>query len=289
MKAIKLLITFVVLLALVYLAFRIVPKTTVSHDLSDPSDETLKEVRTQIEQDWEQANDWNDTVFAKHCDKLNQMNKNGYSVGTLVDMNTRLAVETVYKKLMDGEWKSESCREKNVDKYINALGVIIKADANAKDNNNVKKLYQVNDVYKKVLSVSRIEIGLSPDFKGSSWRSFSAYSDSIKAKKKSIESNSIYKEHLSNIREIKNGLANIDSRLSKARNKFYDELANDITSYYSRIPSSERNNSQLRTLRNVRERYNSEYHENKNLKGFVKAFYDDIINNEKKQNIYRYD
>ena len=190
MKAIKLLITFVVLLALVVLAFIIVPKPPVRHDLPDPPDETLKEVRTQIEQDWEQANDWDETVFEKHCDKLSQM-KNDYSVGTLIDMNTRLAVEAVYKKLMDGEWNSESCREKVVDKYINALGVIIKADANAKDNNNVKKLYQVNDVYKKALSVSRIRIGLSPGFDGSSWRSFSAYSNNVKAKKASIESNAI--------------------------------------------------------------------------------------------------
>ena len=105
MKAIKLLITFVVLLALVVLVFVIVPKPPVSHDLPDPPDETLKEMRTQIEQDWEQANDWDDAVFEKHCDKLNQM-RNDYSVGTLVNMNTRLAVETVYKKLMDGEWKS---------------------------------------------------------------------------------------------------------------------------------------------------------------------------------------
>lgn len=241
MKAIKLLITFVVLLALVVLVFVIVPKPPVSHDLPDPPDETLKEMRTQIEQDWEQANDWDDAVFEKHCDKLNQM-RNDYSVGTLVNMNTRLAVETVYKKLMDGEWKSESCREKVVAKYVNALGVIIKADANAKGNNNVKKLYQVNDVYKKALSVSRIRIGLSPGFDGSSWRSFSAYSDSIKAKKTSIESDAIYKEHLSNIREIKNGLANIDGRLSEERIAFYKSLANAITSYYSRIPSSERNN-----------------------------------------------
>lgn len=268
------------LLALVYLAFRIVPKPTVSHDLSDPSDETLKEVRTQIEQDWEQTNDWDEKVFEKHCDKLNQMNKNGYSVGILVDMNTRLAVETVYKKLMDGEWKSESCREKVVDKFINALGVIIKADANAKDNNNVKKLYQVNDVYKKALSVSHIEIGLSPKFNGSSWNSFSEYSKNIKDRKNSINSNTIYKEHLSNIREIKNGLANIDSRLSEARIAFYKSLAKAITSYYSRIPSSERNNSQLWTLRKVRDRYNGEYHENENLNGFVKAFYSDVRKNE---------
>lgn len=283
MKAIKLLITFVVLLALVVLAFVIVPKSTVSHDLPDPPDETLKEMRTQIEQDWEQANDWDETVFEKHCDKLNQM-KYDYSVGTLVDLNTRLAVETVHKKLMDGEWKSVSCREKVIDKYVNALGVIIKADANAKDNNNVKKLYQVNDVYKKALSVSRIRIGLSPGFDGSSWRSFSAYSNSIKAKKASIESNAIYKEHLSNIREIKNGLANIDGRLSEARTTFYKSLAKAITSYYSRIPSSERNNSQLRTLRNVRDRYNNEYNNNYNLNYFVSAFYSDVRNNENKQN-----
>ena len=279
MKAIKLLITFVVLLALVYLAFRIVPKPPVSHDLSDPSDETLKEMRTQIEQDWEQTNDWDETVFEKHCDKLNQM-RNDYSVGTLVDMNTRLAVETVYKKLMDDEWKSESCREKVVNKYINALSVIIKADANAKDNNNVKKLYQVNDVYKKALSVSRIRIGLSHEFNGSSWNSFSEYSKKIKDRRDFINSNIIYKEHLSNIREIKNGLANIDSRLSEARIAFYKSLAKAITSYYSRIPSSERNNSQLWTLRKVRDRYNSEYHEHENLNGFVKAFYSDVRNNE---------
>lgn len=279
MKAIKLLITFVVLLALVVLAFVIGPKKVVPTVLPDPSDETLKEVRTQIEQDWEQANDWDETVFERHCDKLNQM-RNDYSVGTLVDLNTRLAVETVYKKLMDGEWKSESCREKVVDKYVNALGVIIKADANAKDNNNVKKLYQVNDVYKKALSVSRIRIGLSPSFDGSSWRSFSAYSNSIKAKKASIESNAIYKEHLSCIREIKNGLANIDGRLSEARIVFYKSLAKAITSYYSRIPSSERNNSQLQTLRNVRDRYNNEYSNNYNLNYFVSAFYKDVKNNE---------
>ena len=261
MKAIKLIITFVVLLALVVLAFYIVPRKVDPPVLLDPPDETLKEMRTLIERDWEQANDWDEKVFAKHCDKLNKM-KNDYSVGTLVDMNTRLAVETVYKKLMDGEWNSESCREKVVDKYVNALGVIIKADANAKDNNNVKKLYQVNDVYKKALSVSSIRIGLSPGFDGSSWRSFSAYSNSIKAKKASIESNAIYKEHLSNIREIKNGLANIDGRLSEARIAFYKSLANAITSYYSRIPPSERNDSQLRTLRNVRDRYNNEKKKN---------------------------
>lgn len=280
MKAIKILITFVVLLALVVLAFVIVPKSKVSHDLPDPPDETLKEMCTQIEQDWEQANDWNETVFEKHSDMLNQM-KNDYSVGILVDMNTRLAVETVYKKLMDGEWKSESCREKIVDKYINALGVIIKADANAKDNNLVKMLCQVNDVYKKALRVSRIEIGLSPKFNGSSWNSFSEYSKNIKNRRDSINSNTIYKEHLSNIREIKNGLANIDSRLSEARKDFYKSLAYAIISYYSRIPSSERNNSQLQTLQKVRNRYNGEYHENKNLNGFVKAFREDVINNEK--------
>ena len=279
MKAIKLLITFVVLLALVVLVFVIVPKPPVSHDLPDPPDETLKEMRTQIEQDWEQANDWDDAVFEKHCDKLNQM-RNDYSVGTLVNMNTRLAVETVYKKLMDGEWKSESCREKVVDKYINAIGVIIKADANAKDNNNVKKLYQVNDVYKKALSVSRIEIGLSPKFNGSSWNSFSEYSKNIKDRKNSINSNTIYKEHLSNIREIKNGLANIDSRLSEARIAFYKSLANAIISHYSRISSSERNNSQLKTLRIVRDRYNNEYSTSNKLNNFVSAFYSDVRNNE---------
>lgn len=284
MKAIKLIITFVVLLALVVLAFYIVPRKVDPPVLLDPPDETLKEMRTQIERDWEQANDWDEKVFAKHCDKLNKMKKD-YSVGTLVDMNTRLAVETVYKMLMDGEWNSESCREKVVDKYVNALGVIIKADANAKDNNNVKKLYQVNDVYKKALSVSSIRIGLSPGFDGSSWRSFSAYSDSIKAKKASIESNAIYKEHLSNIREIKNGLANIDGRLSEARIAFYKSLANAITSYYSRIPPSERNDSQLRTLRNVRDRYNNEYN-NYNLNYFVSVFYSDVRNNEKKKNNY---
>lgn len=287
MKAIKLLITFVVLLALVYLAFHIDPKP-IRHDLPDPPDETLKEMSKQIEQDWEQANDWNETVFEKHSDKLNQM-RNDYSVGILVDMNTRLAVETVYKKLMDGEWKSESCREEIVDKYINALGVIIKADANAKDNNLVKMLYQVNDVYKKALRVSRIEIGLSPKFNGSSWNSFSEYSKNIKNRRDSINSNTIYKEHLSNVRDIKNGLANIDSRLSEARKDFYKSLAYAIISYFSRIPSFERNNSQLQTLQNVRNRYNGEYHENKNLNGFVKAFREDVINNEKKQNITEYD
>lgn len=75
-------------------------------------------------------------------------------------------------------------------------------------------------------------------------------------------------------------MANIDSRLSEARIAFYKSLANAIISHYSRISSSERNNSQLKTLRIVRDRYNNEYSTSNKLNNFVSAFYSDVRNNE---------
>ena len=278
MKAIKLIMTFVVLLAIVVSAFYVSSGSGRNTDLPEPPDETLKEMRTQIEQDWAQKGDWDEKLFAIHCDKLNQMKKE-YSVGILVDMNTRLAVETIYKKLID-EWSSPSCRKSVVDGYIKALDTVCRADGNAQANNNVKKLRSINKVYRTALSVAHISIGLTHGFDGSSWRSFSNYSNAVKARKASVVSNAMYKEYLSNISDIKNGLASIDGRLQNARTAFYQSLSRAIISHYSDIPSSERNNTQLSSLRNARNRYNNEYRSNDALNSFVSTFYRDVRNND---------
>lgn len=278
MKAVKLVITFVVLLAIVVLAFYVSSGSGSGTELPEPPDETLKEVRTQIEQDWAQKGDWDEKLFASHCDMLNQMRKE-YSVGILVDMNTRLAVETIYKRLTS-EWSSPSCRKSVVDGYVKALDTVCREDANAQANANVRKLRSINNVYRTALGVAHISIGLTPGFDGSSWRSFGAYSAAVKAKKASVVSNVMYKEYLSNISEIKNSLATIDSRLQSARATFYQSLSRAIISHYSDIPASERDNAQLSSLRSIRDRYNSEYGNSDALNSFVSVFYRDVRNND---------
>lgn len=101
-------------------------------------------------------------------------------------------------------------------------------------------------------------------------------------KRTSMLGNSNYKEYLSNIIDIKNGLNAIPDKLSNGRTRFYNELASAIISYYSQTTSSERIRSELNDLRNAISKYEGEYSSNSRLSSFARDYANDVYNNENK-------
>ena len=279
MKAIKLVLTFVIILGSVLGAFYLFTNAG-GGTLPPPPDTTYQTFREQFEKDWEQAGDWDEHLFMSHCDLVQQLSAQ-YETATLNDLNTKTATEVVYKKIFD-EWNSPSCVKNTIEKYNNAIKVIESKDNNAKTDPNVQKIRNVYAVYISAYSLAHQGIGLTPHFDGSNWNSYSNYSSSITDKRTSMLGNSNYKEYLSNIVDIKNGLNAIPEKLSNGRTRFYDELAIRIISYFSQTPSSERVESELKKLRNVIGDYEREYSSNSRLISFARDYANDVYNNENK-------
>ena len=281
MKTVKLIITFIIILGGVVLAFFWKSDNSGIH-IDGPSNEVYETYRNQLKKKWEQQGDWNEGLFYSLCEMINKLSSDKtLQTAPLKDLNTSTAVEIVFDKIF-AEWKSTTCRKNVIEKYIKAVTTIESADDNASTNPNVKRIKSVNATYNEAYSLAHKGIGLIPRFDdGSSWNSYARYSNSILSEKDATLGNSNYKEYLSDITEIKNRLNSIPDKLSEGRRRFYDSLALEIVEYYRRFPQSERTRMQLNQLRTVRSKYEEEYQTNSYLDSFVTEFSDDVERNEK--------
>ena len=84
-----------------------------------------------------------------------------------------------------------------------------------------------------------------------------------------------------NIKEIKDGLNAIPSKLDNAKSRFYNELANEIVNHYRSIEQASRTRTQLNELRYARNKFNNEApSSNSFLNNFCNTFADDVDRNE---------
>lgn len=274
MKPLKLIIVFAVILAAVIGALFLMrddPPITPPPDGND-----YEMYSKQFAADWEQAGDWNEKLFRQNCETVRQLS-NVYSkenTRTLGDLNTIKATTIVYDKIF-AEWDKPACSFSVVKKYRDAVDVITKEDPKASTDKNITMIKDVYSTYTKARVLAGKAIGLSPSFSGRSWSpSFSAYSNGITSQRTAILSNANYKKYLSGISEIKNGLAAIPGKLSDARRRYYDALAQRIMSYYDNAERTSANNSDLRA---VYSRYRSERgSDHGTLREFVVRFSNEV-------------
>ena len=276
MKALKIIIAFVLILAGVFSAFYF--STRVGEgSIAPPQDERFEDTRKQIQNEWEQRGDWDDTLYTKNLDLVTQLGVE-FNTVPLKELNTSLAVEIVYKKIFD-EWKSPTCQRAVVNKYYNAVSFIKSKDSDANTDNNVKLITQVYSVYNQAYNLAHQSIGLSPNFNGTSWNSYSDYRESMLNKRNNMLNNSVYKSHLSNIKDIKEGLNDIPNKLANGRSEFYNKLAQNIKNYFSRTAWSDRNYDELAKLRNAKNKYEDEYGYSSVLSNFEDEYASDVFFN----------
>lgn len=269
MKAIKLILTFVVILGVIVGALFIFSGNG-GEKLPPMDDNTLESYRTQFENDWKQKGDWDANLFNDHVTTVKQLSVD-FSVEELRRYNTQLALELVHEKVF-GEWGKATCSKNVVDRYINALNTITSTDNSARSDNLATQIRQVNTTYREALTVANLSVGLRPGFNGTSWNSYDNYEKGVKQRRDNVLQNSNYKQYLSNITSIKNGLNAIDGKLSNGRSSFYNNLASSIIAHFK---SKERNYENLGALRSVRDKFNNESSSTA-LKAFVDQFAEEV-------------
>ena len=274
MKALKLAGLFVVVLAVFIGVFLLIPNGENSK-LPPVSANLYETYRQQITSEWEQAGDWQESLFKQNHDLVQQLSTKytGEKIDALRQLNSRSAIEVVKKKVFE-EWASPTCKKATVDQYVRGVNTIIKTDPAVKSDNDVKQILDVNNTYVAAYNLAHKGVGLKPSFNGDSWQSYDSYAQSLKKQKADIMHRSNYTQYLSNITDIKNGLNAIDSKLKQGRTTYYKSLASAIIDYFRHV---ERNTENLNKLRSARNRYENEYQANSNLTEFTREFAQNII------------
>ncbi len=281
MKVLKLFVIFVIILGGIVGAFFLI---TPNDPLNPPiiHNTLYQQFLEQFKSDWQTAGDWSEEVFNNHVDLIRQLSAQQLNVDettSLNDLNTMLATEIVSEKIFE-EWKKASCRESDIDKYMRAIDVIASKDSNVRTNPMVDSIVIVNDTYREALKLARKSIGLNPVFGGNVWNSFSDYSNEVINQKNRMLQNSVYKQYLSHISEISNGLNEYNFKLAQAKIRFYSLLAESIKRHFTNIPQENRNRTDLNKLRNIKTKYENEYQSNVLLNNLVVDFANDVNANE---------
>ena len=201
-------------------------------------------------------------------------------IDVLRESNTRNALDKTHG-LAKSVWAKAPCKQNDVNEVIVILDSICLVDSLARYEENCKIVRRVNKAYIDARSFANSSIGCSPHFTGSSWSSFSNYADRIRNRKNNILNSSDYKEYLSNISEIKNGLNEMESKLSAARTVFYNRLASEIKDYFNAIEQSDRTDDQRINFSKVMNRYSDEYGSNP-FASLYRQFRNDVEENSKK-------
>lgn len=279
MKALKLIILFLVMLACVIGGFYIFTGGTGVEDLPPIDENTFAEYSQEFENEWKGVDDWDEETYKRHHETINQLSTD-FSVEELRTFDRRLATEIISQKLF-AEWDKADCDKKVIDKYINAVNTICHTEGDAAKNDpDIKLINEVNTTYRSALELAGKKIGLTPTFNGSSWNSYTDYKNKIQKQKSTIVGNNNYKEYLQNITAISDRFKKIDSELNDGRKRFYQSLADKIYNYYNKISAQKRTNSQLIQLRKARDKYEKEYASNSKINTLAKKFASDVNDNE---------
>ncbi len=278
MKALKLIILFVVLLGGVVGAFLLINPSSGS-DLPSIDANAYAEYSKDFENDWAGLNDWDEATYVRHQETMDLL-KADYNVDELRNFDRRTVTAIVYRRIFE-EWVKSDCDKKVVDKYMQAVGTITKYEGDAaKSDPDIQQINDVNSTYRAALTLAGKTIGLTPTFNGTSWNSYADYSKKIQNEKAAIVGSSNYKEYLKNITAISSKLNRIDSELKTGRQKFYDALANKIYNHFNKIAPSRRTSGQLQQLRAARNKYEKEYSSNSKLNTLARKFAQDVSDNE---------
>lgn len=276
MKAVKLTITFIVILGIIVGAFCLfsVPDTAARYGTGATG---LDELCGRIENNWRTAGDWEPDTFRHHIELI-RLYESDMDARVLYNRNTNMA-DSIIDARVFGEWKKPACRRANIDKYIAALDTIARHDSGNNDNGRVKLIRRVNGTYRQALAVAHRQLGLQPHFNGTGWNSFAAYSQDIKRQRDLVKADTVYTRYLAAITDISEGLNSIDSRLSQARDRFYKSLDGQIHAHFAAIPHSDRDDNRLRQLIRLRDNFRSEYRDSRSLNDLVWEYRNDIANN----------
>ena len=262
MKILKLLSVFVVLVVGIFLLTQW--KTLFGGEeeivLSDPIN--VNEKCNEIRNAWAKEENWNHDLFTRQLADIKQKHKlkRFESEGDFETVNNTLR-ESATNCLNTGifrEFHSATCDDALVRKNYDGVSELVSAFSMDGDS-RIKNIKQTKALYDKITAFIKSPHTITAKFNSSenSWTSFDVLSRSVINTAQNYRGNTIYKEHLSNIKRFIDGLSDshIRSVVNGQEDGFYRSLSSQIINHFNGASLTEAN---LARYNNAYDKYSRE-------------------------------
>ena len=249
MKALKLLLIFVLLVGGLFVALNWESMTGSSGD-EDFSEKDLIDIGVKCEEirnAWGRCSEWDESLYTAQCADIDQSKSMG--------MFSREGYNTVNNALR------ESATNKACGSYLACLhdtlfdssklqlqydGVLfLKEHEKLENDPRVKEVEERHALYKKIDSFVRSPHYISPRFdaEDADWTSFAAYQNSILGTAKNYRNNKLYTTEMTHIPGFRNGLSesHVRSVTNAYRSDFYEKLCTQIINHFENDSVSQEN------------------------------------------------
>ncbi len=257
MKILRLVLLAVGVLALVLGAMWLSGGTTPPPPVN-PQKTILAETSKSIHSAWAEAEAWSQKLYAELQSDIGQMQGAGRISPTEADylmaQSNNAAADALHRVLLQ-EFHRSDCRPAVVGGAMAGVDTLwrrLPGDA------RLQELRKIYGVYVKVSRFVASSHQLSPAFNGSSWKSFGPHRSRVLAEADGYRQNTVYRQHLSNITTLRNGLAATAERLSKAEKQHHQALYNQIVRHFDYYTTDQARISQRSRLADVFHRFSSE-------------------------------
>lgn len=273
MKILKLIGFFVIVAALFVGVSFIKGSEEGSENVPQGADSIFTKLNEKIELEWIGVNTWNQKLFDTQLYRVE--NNKDYirkaQSDLLIDAIGAHACAKIWDA-MKAELSKSDCKKSEIKKLVAGKKYVVSKSQFASSNANIKSVDSCYTSYKTIREFATKKFKKDPEFNDASWQNYSDYKAGQRKLKEKYLKDPYYK-YLKNIDEIKNGLNEIDNKLSSAEKEYYANLSKKIIEYFDAQERTEENKDKLSTCMN---RFKKEWSIPDNLRSFRDKFYKEV-------------
>lgn len=232
MKAIKLLLLFILILGVVVGALFLTGALGVEEEVVRTDPETFNDQRDLLNKEWKNAQ-WDINLYdrcsariAQSKDKLNEDD-----LKTLVDQLNEYAIPKLYTAMME-EFAKPGCDDKIIQSLSKDL-TKLKDNAPGRENKDTMLITMTGTckVYQDAISLCTKTISFNPG-NGVNWTPLETQKNNYRKQRDNIRSDK-YFGNIKNINRITEGLNNLETKMNVASKGFADRVADKILKAFS--------------------------------------------------------
>lgn len=209
----------------------------------------------EIVQSWNDASDWDGTLYVGLNDRLRQNFKglSYYSIKLLRDQNNELAVECLYN-VMTREMGAADGRPERIRSYFDGMENILTLSPELGLDPRLHQLRSRYNLYDDVLSFTHSNFDLQPHFDGKEhWNDVDAYCHRIEQRCAHLTGDSLF-QFMAQQDTIIRSLQSVDTAIVGVRQRFYDRLGEELRASFDTIQNP--TDEQTAAVQRVQKAYN---------------------------------
>ena len=262
MKALKLLIAFIVILGMVVGALYLTGAMGGDDETGGADPETFNKLSASLDEKWNSV-EWNSDLYDECLISLEQdEHKLGTEgMNTLIDKLNEYAIPKLHTAMM-GEFAKANCDNNIIQSLNKDLEKLKKTGRTG--NTKFTEMTGTYNVYQKALSFCSKPIAFDPG-NGTSWVPLNTQKQNYIQTRNAIKGDPYYK-NIQNIKRITDSLNGLDAKINAAAANFSSAVADRIYNYYSK-------NRNYNAFVNTKKTYNSQFGTNQKLENLDDELY----------------